>query len=605
MTQGAERLTVTFSDIAAMGGVFARHDGDALFADYGIPGEEAVVCVERGRRRHLVGRLEEVLTPSPHRTEPRCPHFGTCSGCQWQHIDYPFQLALKRRLVERQFQKRSMDAPVLATLPAAETWHYRNHARFSVDAEGRLGFINRESRAFVAVDHCYLMHPWINGTLARLQGRCPGAYQVAMRYGANTGSYLIQPRLDVTDIESGQRSYQEELLGQRFDISASSFFQVNTVQAERLVEVLRDRIDPQGSEVVVDVYAGVGTFALLLAPVVGRVIAVEEAASALKDAQANIARAGEVEFVHGKAENVLPQLSVAADVAILDPPRVGCHRSAIAALHRLAPRMVLYVSCDPAALARDVEALCQGGYRLAAVQPLDMFPQTYHVECVAHLVRGDISPPLVLASASPRRRELLSALGLAFDVVSPPDDEHAPSPDSPQPQALAEGRAQAKGEWASRSPGQAVVAADTVVVHRGDVLGKPRDREEASAMLERLKGERHTVITGVYVANPATGDTLVGHEETQVHMRRYSDEEVARYISSGDPDDKAGAYGIQDPSFRPASHWEGCYLNVVGLPLCRLRRMLEAVGVAVRARPLWALPAPCRECPHREELTGP
>ena len=419
-----ERLQLTFSDIAPQGDALARHDGEVVFAAGGIPGEEAVVVARRGRRRFYTGSVVELIRESPNRVEPRCPHFGVCSGCQWQHIDYPFQLELKRGMVERQMRERGgfSDPPVLATLPSLEPWHYRNHARFTEDGEGRLGFVRKDSRDFIPIDQCHIMHPWINETLASLQGRCPGANQVAMRYGVNTGSWLIQPKLKDVDIPTGQPYYEEELLGRRFRISSPSFFQVNTPQAERLFGVVEDGLRLDGGGLVVDVFAGVGTFAALLSPLVGRVIAVEESSAAEKDAAVNIEGLSNIEWVKGRAEDALAALADVPDAAILDPPRTGCHRRTLDALLRLAPRRIAYVSCDPFTLARDLRVLCDGGYRLAAVRPVDMFPHTYHVECVATLVHGDVPPDIILASASPRRRELLHGLGVDFEAVSPPED---------------------------------------------------------------------------------------------------------------------------------------------------------------------------------------
>jgi len=186
-----ERLRVTFTDIAPQGDALARHDGDVVFAANGIPGEEAIVLARRSKR-HMVGEVVEILSESPHRIAPRCPHYGKCTGCQWQHIDYPLQLLLKRQMVVRQLTKRGSftDVPVLATLPSPEPWHYRNHARFSVDPQGQLGFVHKQTRDFVPIDCCYLMHSEINAVLTLLQGTCAGAHQVAVRYGVNTGERL-------------------------------------------------------------------------------------------------------------------------------------------------------------------------------------------------------------------------------------------------------------------------------------------------------------------------------------------------------------------------------------------------------------------------------
>jgi 23S rRNA (uracil1939-C5)-methyltransferase len=386
-----EKLRLSLTDMAFEGRAIARHDGQVVFAAYGIPGEEAVVEIERRSKDYLMGRVVEVLSPSPHRVEAPCPYFRTCGGCQWQHIDYPFQAELKARIVGEQLRRigKFEKPPVAATVAAEERWHYRNHARFSTDRQGQLGFVSLLRRRFVPIDHCRIMHPWINGVLERLQGKCAGLHQVAIRYGVRTEQALIHPSLQKIDdsIPSGQTSYEEELLGRRFRISGASFFQVNTRQAEVLIEVVREKLALAHDHLLLDAYAGVGTFAVLLAPYVRSVAAIEESPAAVADAVINQAGIKNIVFYQGKVEQVLAEIPERPDAAILDPPRVGCHPDAIAAVLRRPPARLVYVSCDPATLARDLRALCQGGYRLHDVQPVDMFPQTFHIECVATLVR--------------------------------------------------------------------------------------------------------------------------------------------------------------------------------------------------------------------------
>ncbi|MGD0205978.1 MAG: class I SAM-dependent RNA methyltransferase [Dehalococcoidia bacterium] len=387
----AKKLRLSLTDMAFEGGAIARHDGQVVFAAYGIPGEEAVVEIERRSKDYLMGRVVEVLSPSPHRVEAPCPYFRTCGGCQWQHIDYPFQAELKARIVAEQLRRigKFEEPPVAATIAAEERWHYRNHARFSVDRQGQLSFVSLLRRRFVRIDHCRIMHPWINGVLERLQGKCAGLHQVAIRYGVRTGQALIHPSLKAIDdsIPSGQTSYEEELLGRRFRISGASFFQVNTRQAEVLIEVVREKLALAHDQLLLDAYAGVGTFAVLLAPYVKTAIAIEESPAAVADAVINQAGIKNIVFYQGKVERVLAEIPGHLDAAILDPPRVGCHPDAIAAVLKRPPARLVYVSCDPATLARDLRALCEGGYRLHEVQPVDMFPQTFHIECVATLVR--------------------------------------------------------------------------------------------------------------------------------------------------------------------------------------------------------------------------
>ncbi len=268
------------------------------------------------------------------------------------------------------------------------------------------------------VDHCFIVHPAINTTLDVLQGRLHSLgrriHQVSIRVGANTGEELVSPALpEVPEIESGQPFLEEELLGQRFRLQPPSFFQVNTRRelralpsaidkawlpvpenglsmAEVLALLVIDRVQPERSHVVVDAYSGVGTFALLMAPLVREAIGIEEARSAVRDATYNARAVPNVRFIQGKTETILPaklDLDRPPDAVVLDPARVGCHPDVLHALLSLRPRRIVYVSCDPSTLARDLRILVDGGYTLHEVQPLDMFPQTYHVECVATLTR--------------------------------------------------------------------------------------------------------------------------------------------------------------------------------------------------------------------------
>jgi 23S rRNA (uracil1939-C5)-methyltransferase len=235
------------------------------------------------------------------------------------------------------------------------------------------------------------MHPWINQALMRLQGRCGETSQLSIRYGVNTGDYLIQPMLRSPDVAliTGQPHYTEALKGRRFQIASPSFFQVNTHQAEQMVDLLKEGLSLSISELLVDTYAGVGTFAFLLAEHVQRVVAIEDSASAIEDARGNAGDTQNVRFVLGRTEMMLSILSETPDALILDPPRKGCHPQAIETLKQLKPRKVAYVSCEPATLGRDLKLLCDDTFDILSVQPVDMFPQTHHVECVAFLaLRG-------------------------------------------------------------------------------------------------------------------------------------------------------------------------------------------------------------------------
>ena len=407
---------VVLDGLAFGGDAIARDDGQVIFVPFGLPGEQVEIEIVEQKRDYARGRIVQVLSPSPHRVQPACPYFGECGGCSFQHADYEAQLAWKRQMVVDQLRRighlADAEALVLPALGMLDPWTYRNQARFTVGRRyGELCFTHKSSRRPLRIDRCPIMQPEINATLARLQRRLAGfpSHQLTIRQGTNTGQQLVSPPVPMApELETGQTLLEEELLGRRFRISTASFFQVNTRReprpppagirlppfelpanglsmAELLVLLVFDRLVPRGDELLVDAYAGVGTFAILLAPTAGEVIGIEESAAAVRDARHNAAELENVRFVEGKTERELPNLERQPDLVILDPARPGCHPAVLEALVRAEPRRVVYVSCDPSTLARDLSVLVNGGFRLESVQPLDMFPQTYHIECVASL----------------------------------------------------------------------------------------------------------------------------------------------------------------------------------------------------------------------------
>lgn len=368
----------------------AAGDAVAVTAAFGLPGERVEVEVLERSAERVRGRVIRVLQPSPERVEPRCPYFGLCGGCQWQHMPYERQLHWKHAMVAESLAAAGLDSvPVFPTLAAPEPYGYRNHGRFSLGRRyGEAGYTTHYYHRFMRVDHCPIMHPRIEEILGAAQRRVHG-HQLAIRIGIKTGDLLINGLSDAGDLPfpSGQSALEEEVAGRRYRISAAAFFQVNTLQAGRLIHTVRTALALGCDDTLLDLYCGVGTFGLALAPGIRRVIGVEESIAALKDAHHNARDLDNVEFLAGRTEEVLASLDEQIDAAIVDPPRSGCRPDALAALIRLAPRKLAYVSCDPTSLARDLRVLVDGGFTLRSAQPVDMFPQTYHVETVALLTR--------------------------------------------------------------------------------------------------------------------------------------------------------------------------------------------------------------------------
>lgn len=381
--------TLEIEEFAFMGEGIAHHDGELVFVPYTIPGEKARVTIRRRKGPYLEADLLEVVDPSPHRVTPKCRYYIECTGCQWQHVAYPHQLETKGKLVADQLKRiGGFDNPPLApTLACEPPWGYRNHARFTIGRAGQVGYVNKNTRRFVRVDECLIMDPGINQLLGKLQDKCGETTQLSVRYGVHTGKWLIQPTLQsaAIDVAVGQKYYEEQLGGRTFRVSSPSFFQVNIRQAEKLAQLVRVQLDLQGTETVVDAYAGVGTFAVLLAPYARHVIAIEESASAIADAVFNVEGLENVQLLEARTEEALVTMRPAPDAVVLDPPRTGCHPAALEALAALRPERIAYVSCDPATLGRDLKVLCASGFRLTQVQPIDMFPHTHHIEVVASL----------------------------------------------------------------------------------------------------------------------------------------------------------------------------------------------------------------------------
>ncbi len=402
------------TQMAHGGSALGRHQGRTIFVPYAIPGERITARIVQDKGRFARAQGVSLLEPSASRVTPRCPHFGPgrCGGCHWQHIDYPAQLEFKRQVVIDQMERLGSfhDLTVHPTVASPDPWQYRSHTTFHPTGDRRLGFVATDDEHVIPVEECHIIRPELldlfysldlreidNLDRVRLQVGTDGAERLVVLSTTDDGLPEIESDLPVSISFLSSDNAPMALIGasavhytikeRTFRVTAGSFFQVNLPQAEILVDLMLNRLDVQAGDAVLDLYAGVGLFTAFLAARAARVTAVESYPPAVSDADANLADFDNVDLIEGAVEDALPEQAGPYAAAVVDPPRTGLEPAALDALAALSPRQIVYVSCDPATLARDAKRLVAKGYQLIDVQPVDMFPQTYHIEAVATFTR--------------------------------------------------------------------------------------------------------------------------------------------------------------------------------------------------------------------------
>lgn len=413
-TNESATFELELTSMAHGGFALGRHQGRTIFVPYALPGERITARLTQDRGRFAYAEVVSIHTPSPDRVVPRCPHFGPgkCGGCHWQHSDYTAQLRFKEQVVRDQMQRIGgiPDPVVYPTIPSPEPWRYRSHVTFSVTPEGHLGFVSTDNIHILPITECHIIRPELQELFHELAFDLPTLDRVRLQVGSDRDDRMVAlstsddepPGLEA-DIRASVNflasdnvpmnmvgtSYVEYTVnGRTFRVTAGSFFQVNLPQAERLVEIALERLELQGGESVLDLYAGVGLFTAFIAEHAGLVTSVESYPPALSDADRNLDGFENVELIEGNVEDVLGALDGPFDAALVDPPRQGLEGVALDGIVRHKPRVIVYVSCDPATLARDTKRFAGQGYRLRDVQPVDMFPQTFHIEAVATFDRA-------------------------------------------------------------------------------------------------------------------------------------------------------------------------------------------------------------------------
>jgi len=406
-------LQINITDISHDGEGIGKTDGFTWFVKDAIPGDKVEASVMKTKKTYGYARLQKVIVPSKDRTEPRCKKARACGGCTLQAMSYPAQLEFKRNKVKNNleriggFRLEETGVEVEPVIGMDDPWRYRNKAIIPIgyDKDGRVvaGFYAAHSHNIIECEDCLLGSEENKDIIKKVKGiYADDITHVLIRKGLRTGEHMV---CAVSNHENnavlsgritpilGSPEYIEDYIGDlKFRISPRSFFQVNPIQVEKLYGKAVEFAELTGKEVVWDLYCGIGTISLALAQQAGRVYGVEIIEQAIEDAKQNARINGinNAEFFVGKAEEVTLRDEFTGsnpDVVVVDPPRKGCDKVCLDTILRMNPKRIVYVSCDSATLARDLRILCDGGYELKKVQPVDMFPQTVHVECVAQIQR--------------------------------------------------------------------------------------------------------------------------------------------------------------------------------------------------------------------------
>lgn len=447
--QQGQLAELNITDLNDTGEGVGRLGERVVFVPNTVTGDRVLVRLIRVKSNYAIGKLHKLLDPSPHRIRPKCIVADKCGGCQWQHIAPDYQQLVKQNLVVQALEHIGgfSSPPVAPILTANSPLAYRNKATYplhrSTTGQVQAGYYQQGSHQLINLNQCPVQDIRLNPLLAEVkqdiekmgwsiydENRHQGRLRhLALRIGRRTGEMLLtliaaEWKLQDLEIQArkwltrypqlvgvcincnpsrtnvifgeetrcvvGQPYLQEEFAGLKFQLRAETFFQVNTEAAEALLNVIIEQLALKGDEVLVDAYCGIGTFTLPLAQRVKQAIGLEVQVSSVEQAQLNAQLNGitNVTFQTGTVETLLPQLGTVPDVVLLDPPRKGCDRIVIETLLQTLPKHIVYVSCKPATLARDLKLLCNtGNYQLTHVQPADFFPQTPHVECAAFLVR--------------------------------------------------------------------------------------------------------------------------------------------------------------------------------------------------------------------------
>jgi 23S rRNA (uracil1939-C5)-methyltransferase len=427
-----KRVQVHIESMAFKGYGVTRIDGKVLFVPYSVAEDKAWVEITETKKNYSIGKLSELIEPSGLRTNPPCPYFGVCGGCQWQHIDHSVHREFKKEIFTEILKRLGglKEVPSIDVVPSPQPYGYRVRVQLKVRGD-TMGYYEERSHRIVDIDHCPIAHPLVNQIISSLRKAPPSFFQ-AEEIEINTSPEEEKGILILHPLSAHQRTKHstkeflqshpilkgiavmgekglislgnpslnftipfnrwEENSVLRLRTSPKSFFQVNLGQNQRLIQTVLEFSDVRKDERVLDLYAGVGNFSLPLAMASKEVLGIEENRAAVEDARFNAER-NEIKncnFIHGRVEDLLEQWKgERPDLMILDPPRTGC-KAIWDQVVRLKPKKIVYISCEPTTFSRDLRLFSEVGYSLQKLTLVDMFPQTYHMEVVGLLAQSQV-----------------------------------------------------------------------------------------------------------------------------------------------------------------------------------------------------------------------
>jgi len=416
-------LQCTVQGISHRGEGVARVNGKVVFIPFALPGETVEIEISSEKRKYARGILHEIVESSNDRIEPLCPYYYQCGGCAYQHVQYSKELEFKKQTVMDNIKRiAKLETPVNDVIGMNNPWQYRNkvtwHIEVLPDGKKVLGYYKLGSHRVIAVKECRLLPEKINSISAVLSEHinAVGAGKdssIVIRQSAYNHKTMVifvncrpdkgllkkldgmvdtvceQSRDNIKTL-SGSGKLLEKAGNMLFEISAGVFFQVNPLQTESLLLQVKKQLKLYGGEKVLDAYCGVGTIALNIADQVSQITGIEEFSPSIEDARqsAGLNDISNCQFTAGRCEDVLKDNKQRYDAVVIDPPRAGCKPDVIDAIIKTRAHQIVYVSCSPSTLARDLGLFAEHDYKVVEVQPVDMFPRTSHVECVVVIERG-------------------------------------------------------------------------------------------------------------------------------------------------------------------------------------------------------------------------